>query len=398
MKQFAIYEGNMENLLKKIKRIENKCSKYGCTFHFAEVGEEFRELEDDQGRKYNARFILVEAEGIAVINGWKFIASVEHTAKGNILSKAVDVEVPDKYYTTSPICEHCKSNRSRKNTFIVMHEETGEFKQVGHSCLRDFTNGMSAEGVAQYTSWFDEIIKGEDHCGCGHHERYYQTEVILAYAAETIRKFGYTKGDFDAKSTKERCTDYYIVDHDGFPSYMSDYEYKCKVEMQEANFNPKSEEALSMVKDALSWIEHQDETNNYIHNLKTACSLQYVTTKQFGILVSLFPTFNKDLEKQLERKAKEDVLKKEQETSEFVGEIGQRITFKIASATCLTSWETEWGITKLFKIVDYSGNVFTWKTSAYPDFEKAETITGTIKAHSEFRDCKQTELTRCKVA
>jgi hypothetical protein len=84
--------------------------------------------------------------------------------------------------------------------------------------------------------------------------------------------------------------------------------------------------------------------------------------------------------------------------SKHIGEIGQRITIKIASATCLTSWETEWGTTKLFKIVDYSGNVFTWKTSSFPDFDKSEIITGTIKAHNEFRDCKQTELTRCKVA
>lgn len=100
----------------------------------------------------------------------------------------------------------------------------------------------------------------------------------------------------------------------------------------------------------------------------------------------------------MEYQKKQEARRTADSVSKHVGEIGQRISFKIASATCLTSWETEYGITKLFKIVDDSGNVFTWKTSVYPDFEKAETITGTIKAHNEFRDCKQTELTRCKVA
>ena len=68
MKTFAIYEGNMERLEKKIKSIRNKCKKYGCDFHYAEVGEEFRTLEDEQGRIYTARFVLVEAEGTVFLH------------------------------------------------------------------------------------------------------------------------------------------------------------------------------------------------------------------------------------------------------------------------------------------------------------------------------------------
>ena len=161
MKTYAILEGNMERLAKKITRIQNKCRKYGCDFHFAEVGEEYRTMKDDLGQEYTVRYVLVEAEGVAEINGWKFIASVEHTPKGNIIRQACGIEVPERYYTGEPVCEHCHSNRIRKDTFIVMNEETGEFKQVGRSCLADYTHGMSAEGVAQYVSAFDEIIAGE---------------------------------------------------------------------------------------------------------------------------------------------------------------------------------------------------------------------------------------------
>ena len=137
--QYSIFEGNMERLMKKITRIKNKCLKYGCDFHFEEVGEEFRELTDERKNKYTARFVVVDVEGVAVVNGWKFIASVEHTEKGNIIRAACNIEVPERYYTSSPICEHCKSKRFRKDTYIVMNEETGEFKQVGKSCLMDFT-------------------------------------------------------------------------------------------------------------------------------------------------------------------------------------------------------------------------------------------------------------------
>ena len=45
------------------------------------------------------------------------------------------------------------------------------------------------------------------------------------------------------------------------------------------------------------------------------------------------------------------------------------------------------------------GNVYTWKTGKYIDDTVDEmSITGTVKAHTEFRGIKQTELTRCRVA
>lgn len=81
----------------------------------------FKELKDENGKTYNARFVLVEAEGTAVINDWEFIAEVDHTEKGNIIT-GVGVEVPERYYTSKPICEHCNSNRYRKNTYIVRNK------------------------------------------------------------------------------------------------------------------------------------------------------------------------------------------------------------------------------------------------------------------------------------
>ena len=59
------------------------------------------------------------------------IASVEHTENGNIISKASEVEVPEKYYTPSKFVSTATATGSGRNTFIVMNTESGEFKQVG---------------------------------------------------------------------------------------------------------------------------------------------------------------------------------------------------------------------------------------------------------------------------
>ena len=191
MERFAILEANLERLEKKLITIQNKCKKYGCSFTYNKVGEEFRTLEDEKGVEYTAKFILVEAEGKAIINDWMFVASVEHTEKGNIInSTGCGVEIPERYYTSNPVCEHCNSNRARKDTYLVMNQVTGEFKQVGKSCLKDFTQGMDAAMISKYYSFFDELIKGEEPDGCGHIEAYYKTKEMLAYAYECIKHFG----------------------------------------------------------------------------------------------------------------------------------------------------------------------------------------------------------------
>ena len=400
MNTYPILEANMERLQKKITRIQNKCRKYGCDFHYAEVGEEFRTVELEDGTKTTARFILVEAEGIAVINGWKFIASVEHTDKGNIINACCDIEVPERYYTTAPICEHCNSKRVRKNTFIVMNTETGEFKQVGHSCLNDFTHGMSAEGVAQYTSLFDELIQGEEPSGCGWGEKYYDTKELLTFAAEVVIKFGYIKADGYGRCTREQVMDYWNILHGGMPSMLKDYENQCKEEMEKVCFNPDSEQAKKLAEDALEWIAVQDESNNYIHNVKTVCSLNYVKAGNVGIMISILPTFNKELERLTKKELMLQKMKEEAELSKHIGSVGERIEFVPVEIKCLTSWETEYGITFIYKFTDAESNVYTWKTSKWIDEEQAGKITvkGTVKEHKEYKGVKQTEITRCKVA
>ena len=46
MEQYAVWEGFMGDLEKKVATIQKKCNKFGCEFHFAKVGEEIREVED----------------------------------------------------------------------------------------------------------------------------------------------------------------------------------------------------------------------------------------------------------------------------------------------------------------------------------------------------------------
>lgn len=390
---YRIYEENMERLEKKLTRIKNKCEKYGCTFSYEVVGEEFVEQKVPyQEEPAILRYVLVEVEGHAKINDWMFVASIDFTEKGNILNRVNNsIEIPERYYTTAPICEHCNSNRKRKYAYIVMNTETGEFKQVGASCLSDFTHGLSAEGVAAYIQMYDELIKGEAPEEGYHCIRYIKTEEYLSYVFECIRHFGYARTQ-DSRPTSSRANDYYRVNHGGFCSYYEkEYREMLLKEMEDVNFNVESEETKKVVKEALEWIANQEESNNYMHNLKTACSLEYISSET-GIVASLASTFNKELEKQARLAAEAEKAK----VSNHVGNVGDRITIKVKKVKILTSWGTQWGCTYMYNITDENGNIFIWKTAKY--FEEADTITATVKAHNEFRNTKQTEITRAKVA
>ena len=389
--RYAIYEGNMERLRKKIVRIQNKCAKYGCEFRFEEVGEEYRDFTDKNGDEYTLRFVLVEAEGHAVVNGWKFVASLDHTAKGNIINRACDIEVPERYYDCSPVCEHCGNERI-KYAYIVMNVESGEFKMVGSSCLKDFTFGMSAEAVAKYMDGISELIQGEAVEGCGYHDRYINREEFMRYASETIRHFGYAKNDpYSAiRSTASRAESYFGVDHGwNFPG---DLREEYEREMMDCGFDASREENAELVKKACEWVLAHEDNSNYMHNLKVACANDYVSIATTGLLVSVFPTFDRELERQ-------DRIRREAEagaSSEWVGEVGKRVSVKYSEIKLLTSWETMYGMTYVWKIVGDDGNIFTWKTGR--GVPEKGTITGTVKEHKEYRGVKQTELTRCRVA
>lgn len=411
MEKYLVWEGFMDDLLKKVNTIKNKCKKYGCDFHFEQVGEEIREVEDHttinpitkKPVMRPCKFIAVEVEGTAIVNGWQFVASVEHTEKGNIFSKALtDVEIPVRYRQCAPYCEHCKTDRARKNTCIVMNTETGEFKQVGSSCLCDFTHGMSAT-FAAYLASLKTIFKDiEDEpigfSGMGWGQKYFDTEEVLRYTAETIRHFGYSKTENIGESTKDRMLDIFHVCH-GDTEYMLKEEVKrIRNMIEETGFNPDSEEAVKMVKDALDWLDKQEGLNDYMHNLKVVTALDYTTYNRFGLLVSLFPTYNRELEAEAKRRAEAEQGKQ----SEYVGNEGERVTVEIEAVKCLTSWDSCYDgyhltTTYVWKIVGKDGNIYTWKTSNWMNEEKPPvSMKGTVKAHKEFRGVKQTELTRCK--
>lgn len=99
---------------------------------------------------------------------------------------------------------------------------------------------------------------------------------------------------------------------------------------------------------------------------------------------------------------KEKAPKEEKREGAYVGNVGDRISVSVTLKR-VSSWSTKilWETVTMFcyKFVDENDNVYVWKTQSGV-FMKREgeslQLKATVKAHSEYKDEKQTVLTRCK--
>ena len=405
MATYMIHESNLERLEKKLATIQKKCIVSHCTFKYEITGEEFRTAVDDQGQEYTAKYYQVEVEGSSKYNGWRFIATIDHHDEGNVI-RAYDtkIEVPDRYKTCGPTCEHCNKIRSRKDTYLIYNDEKNEFKQVGKACLQEFTNGLSAEDVAFFCSIYEKMEQGYGYSG-PNFNRYIDVEAILRYAFECYKHWGYQKsrnsladeeGFVPAgyRSTRERATDYYYINR-ALPKMKEEFQK----EMDEVGFNPNSEYAVESTKAALEWIRNEKDLNSeYIRNLHVICSDEYTDYRSLGILVSLTVAYARHTEQIAAYEKKQKEQEQEKKASEHVGQVGSRINFNVASFECKSSWCSQFGVTYLYKFTDENENVFIWyESKPVDDEDRVVAITGTVKEHSEYNGLKQTVLTRCKV-
>ena len=408
---YSIPEMNMESLERKLTRIANKAKKYGCDFHYEKIGEHFEEkrfYEEDGWDSANARpiykewkamirMIDIEVSGLAVVNGWRFAASLDYTPNGNIINGTGEVEIPECYYKCAPWCEHCKTNRDRAHSYIVYNEESKEFKQVGKSCLKDFTGGLSAEQVAQFESW----IKEAEYATCGGswwEREYFNVDGYMAFVAETIRVFGYVRRQGNDISTADRAEELYR-NANGMRIPYSKIVQARLYEAETRGFNKDNPDSIKLAKTVKDWIVNNERDDNYFHNLKVACSSEQLDLHNIGLLASAFPAYDRELEKEAERREREEKARESAAKSSWMGNVGDRISFEVADYFVITSWETQWGYTTVYKFVSTTGQEATWKTSTWFEAEKVvgKIITGTVKEQKEWNGIKQTELTRCKI-
>jgi hypothetical protein len=261
------------------------------------------------------------------LNGWKFIATVEHTEAGNILRSATDdnQNLPTQYRSTKNVCDHCQTNRRRKDTYIVRHDSFGEYRQVGRNCVADFLGHGDPAAVARYfdnilSLWSDLDERPDDESFCRAPETE-TTEIFLAVAAESVRVNGWV-----AKSS-----------WDGYPTATLAWDYLFTIlppgnkRVERYGFDSISDESRELAKAAREWAANLDvsetDASDYLYNLKVACSLELVTGRRTGIVASAISAYQRHLgdvaykKVEKKRKAEASPVPVTDERFEITGEV-----------------------------------------------------------------------------
>lgn len=375
---FYIPVENYVKFEKKVNSIRNKGANISLTkgepivLAVTENRADINITRDSEAWKMSekAKFFPVEVSGFYKINDWEFVATLEHTPNDNIIrSVNSDVEIPLIYRACSPVCEHCNKIRSRKDTYLIRNTKDNTFKQVGKACLKDYTQGLDAKLAGELAS----IINDPDEY---FENFYFVTDSRIYYNADEFKRATYN-----------------FVKENGYDKEDPDYVKKL---IENYHFNYNAEVDLT---DMNKWVSELDTTNNYFHNASTAWKLEDLEEKHLKLVASLINTYFKDLERIKIREIK--ALEENTVNSDFVGNIGDKIEFKVLTTRVLYTKEFTFGYnnyssTAVQRVVGTDGNIYIWATNKM--IEQGDKIKATIKGYKEYNGEKQTVITRGKIS
>lgn len=295
-----------ENRFNKLVKAANKIGVPAPTRLI--LGHIQREVKNTDGvveRTYTV--VEVSVEGSApVIAGWQFVAVLEHTDEGNIVRRvpgsdeSIDLAA---YRTVEPWCDHCRLNRRRNDTYLVRRNkmDAHDIKQVGSSCLKDFTGHADPHAYARLAEMlidFDLYAGNDedDYLGGGSGSAVSGLRWVLSRTVCAIRERGWAPR---SKSLPGHATADVVMD-ENFKGISRD-----------------GDEAL--IEAAIDWARTMDAgDNDYLWNLRTVCKHDYIGDRQIGIAASLITAYQR-----------EEAKKYAAETSGHVGTVGKRCRFRV---------------------------------------------------------------------
>ena len=337
--------------------------------------------------------------------GWTFVATLTWDNESPVIRKidGLDIDTnPARPFLKPLWCDHCNAARDRNETYLL-HSDSGDWKQVGSTCLREFL------GVEVNL----HLIGFNPYEGCDSTNRYAPSRFsivgLLEDTLSIVREYGWLSSSVayhqGGIATKERILDAYEDNGTRGPGA----EYRAAI----AKHHREDDKALAT--EIARWVrEVLPGTNDYATNLKAAFGEADVRTAtedgqtytwdastcrrdNVGLVVSAVTGYQRWTEKEQAKRSERVSLS----GSTYQGEVGQRIkglALEVRSARWI---EGPFGSTLIALFSDASGNAYKWFASN--PCEALETVgtkvvlDGTVKKHEEYNGLKSTVLTRCTV-
>ena len=381
---YKIPTENYDSLLEKIAKLNKKATKLSVapiTIKFIKAVTETKKVN---GNEYTRHYNLIEVEGIApkLAGGYTFVGTIEHVDGHNLLKSVPNKEIPFSYADTSPVCDHCQTKRQRNATYIVQNE-AGEFKQVGHNCVKDFLGWQDPKQLALIAQF---IASFEEHCSEGGEGMGIVLTapmgLFLEYVAETALRHGYITSSMARKNLTLAATSGQAW------ATMFPANAEARATIAASGFTV-TDKAKEMAAGTMAWLSALEPKNNFEHNMKVLAGLDFITRKNIGIAAFAVQAYTQDLIKKYE--------KKEKVASEYVGTVGEKIDVEVLVKKSIVL-DSMYGSTHLYIMNDENGNDIKWFSSRrLMDEGKNYKLVGRVVKQELYQGNKQTIVTRAKV-
>ena len=379
---FNIPSANMEKLAKKIKTLNKKALKAGTGE--IKITTISKTVDKNDDGTVDVRFQIALEGETPKINGWAFIARLDHntdpSGESNLIYVMPSADLPEHFRNAGANCEHCGWDRRRRDTYILQNEDSGVYKQVGRTCIRDFI-GIDPARIAEQAERYVKVLglldeAREPKWGGMNDHRDIHLPRYLSWVAQSIREYGWISGreayeNFDKVSTASQAVG------DMFATYKPQLPTDEDKELAEA---------------AIAHVLTLEPKNDFLHNIITITKQNYLDWKATGLAAAIMFVYNRHLEEEAKRKAAADLSK-----SEHVGALKERLEMEVRIIG--KRWiESMYGSTAIIRMLDANDNLFvTFASGRFGDeanIEDKVTIRGTVKKHDVFKDVKQTILNR----
>lgn len=300
------------------------------------------------------------------LGNYTVVAVLEHLEEGkNMVYTCGEHTVPTEYKTVKGKCDHCGTNHNRVKTVILQDVFTNEYKQVGTGCLKEYTGVTDIELVNAYKA-LDCIINDAD--------------VTNGYFGPITRNYDYTEAFLT------RCI--HLYNENGYNK-----ENKYKADFIKENELTETDKALATA--TIEFFANNEFEDNFLNNVKNVVTQNYCKPNN-GFVAYAYVAYLKEIEK----RNKDAVRKTELDDVAYFGTVGEKVKNIEVTGRCVAGYDTQFGYTCIYKFTDKENHIFIWKTTNNIETNNegifTGTINGTIKAHDEYNNERQTILTRCK--
>ena len=406
-KEVTIYAGAVKALETGIKRLNRHAAKHGysaCTVvSIGPVREAKRTVWTSFEGETRSSSYAVSVRDVVLDLPEQFISpaaaewvvlGLVHWADGEVEVSALPenhkaVDVASKGFAWK--C--CTCGHKLRKAFAVRRTATGETSLVGSECLAQYTG---ADGSAILSAIeFLAVIEVRDSDGDGGSEggSHRRLEVIdlstFIAACQAVAKVGGYLKRWETDTYGERkeninCTrNCALAFLTGFKASGKEFD-RDALAVAEAQIEAWRTCYVAQRKNPHGF-DPEFVPDEYTTQCQDLCERGWITEKSAGLAASLIRT--------------PPQAPADKSGCVYLGTVGKREVFENLTCCKAIIRDGEFGISTIYKFEDAALNELTWFASGSGQIAEGEVVTlkATVKAHEEFRNVKQTIISRAKV-